>query len=153
MLDTFAETMGELGIEREEQPDLVRRLFSRRCTFGLSVMTDPLELPKAGRRPRQTFDLEETGFNEVPKRFRRFTGAGVDLWTSSRTKCALPSSQGGHPVDERTSRRRPCLLHTVHVAAGARGRRRDVDRQGYLLNEIKDEVARVRMQSASRQSR
>ncbi|MFO1016709.1 MAG: hypothetical protein U1E03_03870 [Hyphomonadaceae bacterium] len=35
-------------------------------------MTDPLELPKAGRRPRQTFDLEETGFNEVPKRFRRF---------------------------------------------------------------------------------
>ena len=35
-------------------------------------MTDPLELPKAGRCPRQTFDLEETGFNEVPKRFRRF---------------------------------------------------------------------------------
>ena len=34
-------------------------------------MTDPLELPKAGRRPRQTFDLAETGFNEVPTRFRR----------------------------------------------------------------------------------
>jgi hypothetical protein len=35
-------------------------------------MTDPLERPKAGRRPRQSFELEETGFNEVPKRFRRF---------------------------------------------------------------------------------
>ena len=34
-------------------------------------MNDPLEVPK-GRRPRQSFELEETGFNEVPKRFRRF---------------------------------------------------------------------------------
>lgn len=34
-------------------------------------MNDPLEIPK-GRRPRQSFELEETGFNEVPKRFRRF---------------------------------------------------------------------------------
>ena len=35
-------------------------------------MTDPLEQPTPGPRPRQTFELEETGFNEVPKRFRRF---------------------------------------------------------------------------------
>ena len=46
-------------------------------------MTDPLELPASARRPRQTFELEETGFNEVPKRFRRFyrrwRGAGVEL--------------------------------------------------------------------------
>ncbi len=34
-------------------------------------MIDPLEKPK-GRRPRQSFELEETGFNEVPKRYRRF---------------------------------------------------------------------------------
>ncbi|MBK6704476.1 MAG: hypothetical protein IPL62_20020 [Caulobacteraceae bacterium] len=46
-------------------------------------MTDPLELPASARRPRQTFELEETGFNEVPKRFRRFyrrwRGAGDKL--------------------------------------------------------------------------
>lgn len=46
-------------------------------------MTDPLELPSAGRRPRLPFELEETGFNEVPKRFRRFyrrwRGAGDKL--------------------------------------------------------------------------
>ncbi|MBX3429650.1 MAG: hypothetical protein KF779_08720 [Hyphomonadaceae bacterium] len=46
-------------------------------------MTDPLELPSGGRRPRLFFDLEETGFNEVPKRFRRFyrrwRGAGDKL--------------------------------------------------------------------------
>lgn len=35
-------------------------------------MSDPLELPTSGRRPRQSFDLDDTGFNEVPKRFRRF---------------------------------------------------------------------------------
>ena len=35
-------------------------------------MTDPLEKPTPGPRPRETFELEETGFNEVPKRFRRF---------------------------------------------------------------------------------
>ena len=34
-------------------------------------MNDPLEVPK-GRRPRQSFELEETGFDEVPKRYRRF---------------------------------------------------------------------------------
>ncbi len=34
-------------------------------------MIDPLEVPKS-RRPRQSFELEETGFNEVPKRYRRF---------------------------------------------------------------------------------
>lgn len=36
-------------------------------------MKDPLdrEAP-AERRPRQSFVLEDTGFNEVPKRFRRF---------------------------------------------------------------------------------
>ncbi len=34
-------------------------------------MIDPLEKPKS-RRPRQSFELEETGFNEVPKRYRRF---------------------------------------------------------------------------------
>ena len=35
-------------------------------------MTDPLEKPTPGPRPREAFELEETGFNEVPKRFRRF---------------------------------------------------------------------------------
>ena len=35
-------------------------------------MTDPLEKPTPGPRPRETFELEETGCNEVPKRFRRF---------------------------------------------------------------------------------
>ena len=34
-------------------------------------MNDPLEVPK-GRRPRHSFELEETGFDEVPKRYRRF---------------------------------------------------------------------------------
>lgn len=37
-------------------------------------MSDPSEAerPAAPRRARQTFELEDTGFNEVPKRFRRF---------------------------------------------------------------------------------
>ncbi len=35
-------------------------------------MNDPLEGPSAERRPRQSFELQDTGFNEVPKRFRRF---------------------------------------------------------------------------------
>lgn len=34
-------------------------------------MNDPLEVPK-GRRPRRSFELGETGFDEVPKRYRRF---------------------------------------------------------------------------------
>jgi len=33
-------------------------------------MNDPLQAPRG--QPRQRFDLEETGFNEVPIRFRRF---------------------------------------------------------------------------------
>ncbi len=35
-------------------------------------MNDPLESASTERRPRQTFELQDTGFNEVPKRFRRF---------------------------------------------------------------------------------
>lgn len=37
-------------------------------------MNDPLDgaPPRRDRRPRQSFELEETGFNEVPKRFQRF---------------------------------------------------------------------------------
>jgi hypothetical protein len=37
-------------------------------------MNDPLEQPRQTRErcPRQSFELEDTGFNEVPKRFRRF---------------------------------------------------------------------------------
>lgn len=34
-------------------------------------MNDPLEMSR-GQRPRRSFELDETGFNEVPKRFRRF---------------------------------------------------------------------------------
>ncbi len=37
-------------------------------------MTDPLETerPAQERKPRRSFELEDTGFNEVPKRFRKF---------------------------------------------------------------------------------
>lgn len=36
-------------------------------------MSDPLETTRRpAARPRQSFELEETGFNEVPKRFRKF---------------------------------------------------------------------------------
>lgn len=36
-------------------------------------MIDPLERPSPSEpRPRQSFVLEDTGFNEVPRRFRRF---------------------------------------------------------------------------------
>lgn len=47
-------------------------------------MSDPLTQPAAvERRPRRTFVLEDTGFNEVPARFRRFyrrwRGAGDTL--------------------------------------------------------------------------
>jgi len=48
-------------------------------------MTDPLEVDEAEERerPRQRYVLEETGFDEVPRRFRRFyrkwRGAGDSL--------------------------------------------------------------------------
>jgi hypothetical protein len=35
-------------------------------------MLDPLERPLDEVRPRRTYVLEETGFDEVPKRYRRF---------------------------------------------------------------------------------
>jgi hypothetical protein len=37
-------------------------------------MVDPLEAapPDAGEEPRQRFLLEDTGFNEVPKKYRKF---------------------------------------------------------------------------------
>jgi hypothetical protein len=36
-------------------------------------MTDPLESGEApSEQPRQRYTLEETGFNEVPKKYRRF---------------------------------------------------------------------------------
>lgn len=37
-------------------------------------MVDPLEktTAEAGEEPRQRFLLEDTGFNEVPKKFRKF---------------------------------------------------------------------------------
>ena len=35
-------------------------------------MTDPLLDAAADNTPRQRYVLEETGFNEVPKRYRRF---------------------------------------------------------------------------------
>lgn len=35
-------------------------------------MTDPLEARPKERKPRQSYVLDETGFNEVPKRFRKF---------------------------------------------------------------------------------
>jgi hypothetical protein len=48
-------------------------------------MVDPLEQETGGaeERPRQRFVLEDTGFDEVPKRFRKFyrkwRGAGDSL--------------------------------------------------------------------------
>lgn len=49
-------------------------------------MNDPLVRPStfsAKRQERRSFELEDTGFNEVPKRFRRFyrrwKGAGDTL--------------------------------------------------------------------------
>jgi hypothetical protein len=36
-------------------------------------VTDPLEAPRPrDERPRQRYTLEETGFNEVPRKYRRF---------------------------------------------------------------------------------
>ncbi|MFZ5668521.1 MAG: hypothetical protein ACOY4K_03420 [Pseudomonadota bacterium] len=35
-------------------------------------MLDPLEHPADETRPRRRFELEDTGFKEVPRRFRRF---------------------------------------------------------------------------------
>lgn len=35
-------------------------------------MLDPLERPIDEAKPRRSYILEDTGFNEVPKRFRRF---------------------------------------------------------------------------------
>lgn len=35
-------------------------------------MTDPLELEVAGEAPRRRYILEDTGFDEVPKKYRKF---------------------------------------------------------------------------------
>jgi hypothetical protein len=46
-------------------------------------MVDPLEAPAAGAAERRRYILEETGFNEVPRKYRRFyrkwTGPGDAL--------------------------------------------------------------------------
>jgi hypothetical protein len=57
-------------------------------------VNDPLEsdLPSTIVRPRQSFVLEDTGFNEVPPRFRRFyrrwRGAG-DVLTPNEVLCPV----------------------------------------------------------------
>ena len=46
-------------------------------------MIDPLEVAQAPEQPRQRFVLDETGFDEVPRKYRRFyrrwQGAGDSL--------------------------------------------------------------------------
>ncbi|NDU92130.1 MAG: hypothetical protein G3I10_05895 [Ferrovum sp.] len=57
-------------------------------------MNDPLETQRGGteKRPRQIFELEETGFNEVPPRYRRFyrrwKGAS-DFLAPNEVKCPV----------------------------------------------------------------
>ncbi|MGD9965950.1 MAG: hypothetical protein AB7T59_05475 [Hyphomonadaceae bacterium] len=55
-------------------------------------MLDPLERPATETRPRRTFVLDDTGFKEVPKRFRRFyrhwRGAG-DVLAPNEALCPV----------------------------------------------------------------
>lgn len=53
---------------------------------------DPLELDGANERPRRRYVLEDTGFDEVPKKFRRFyrkwRGAG-DVLAPNEVLCPV----------------------------------------------------------------
>ncbi len=99
-------------------------------------MTDTLleQRDEAREGPRQRFVLDDTGFDEVPKKYRRFyrkwTGAD-DTLAPNEVICPVCK------VVIRSSRelppRGPCLLHAVLVAtdrgAGSRRPPRNLGRQ------------------------
>ncbi len=113
------------------------RLVSRRVLDeGAAATVDAVEGdPTAGspaandpQGARQRFVLEDTGFDEVPKKYRqllpqverRRRQAGAE-------RGDLPGLQGRDPLEPRAPPRRSRLLHAVHVAPrghAERGERR-----------------------------
>ena len=82
----------------------------------------------ASPRPRRRFVLaDDTGFDEVPAKYRRFyrrwRGQGDAL---EPERGPLPGLQGRDPLGARAAAGRPRVLHAVHVTA--RGRARGVGR-------------------------
>ena len=87
---------------------------------------------------RQRFVLDDTGFDEVPKKYRRFYrkwGGVNDVLAPNEVLCpvckvVIRSTRELRPGDR-------VYLHAVHVATGGGGRRRRAPRSaGSLLEAI-----------------
>jgi hypothetical protein len=91
-------------------------------------MVDPLEAQRSdeGDKPRQRFILEDTGFNEVPKKYRKFyrkwSGAGDSLAPNEVMcpvcKVIIRSSRELRPGDRVYCM--PCMSRLI-VAVGENG--------------------------------
>jgi hypothetical protein len=90
-------------------------------------VTDPLEQSERGEQPRQRFVLEETGFDEVPPKYRRFyrrwRGSGDALGPNEVLcpvcKVVIRSTRELRPGDRVYCM--PCMSRLV-VAQGEGGR-------------------------------
>ncbi len=86
-------------------------------------MTDPLESPKEGPAERRRFILEDTGFDEVPARYRKFyrkwSGPGDRLGPNEAIcpvcKVVIRSSRELWPGDRLYCM--PCMSRLVVVEA------------------------------------
>ena len=90
-------------------------------------MTDTdVSAPEVGGDPsRRRFELEETGFKEVPKKWRKFYrhwGGPLDTLAPNEVIC--PVCKVVIRATTRAPTRRQGVLHAVHVADGG-GRRRE----------------------------
>ena len=93
-------------------------------------MNDPLEVarqPAGGEGPRQRYTLDETGFDEVPKKYRRFyrrwAGAG-DALAANEVLCPVCKVVIRSTRELRVGDRvycMPCMSRLV-VVAGEGGR-------------------------------
>ena len=118
-----------IAMPRDERERLGRAYLESVERLGFALMIDPLASStrrhRRDERPRQRFVLDDTGFDEVPKKYRRFyrkwRGAGR---RAGAERGHLPGVQGRHPLEPRAASGRSRLLHAVHVAPGRGARTR-----------------------------
>ncbi len=74
VLETFEEMLAELGHPSIGAPRAGTELSGDGRAIGVQVVNDTLmrEAASESGAPRQRFILEDTGFDEVPKKYRRF---------------------------------------------------------------------------------
>ncbi len=108
-------------------------------------MTDTdVSAPEVGAdTSRRRYELEETGFKEVPKKWRKFYrhwGGPLDTLAPNEVIC--PVCKVVIRATQRTATGRQGVLHALHVAHGRGGRRERAARgRGDLLTDRSCTVA------------